>query len=104
MKKFIAITGLLIVIVIYIGNTLITPSDDEVKALGIISDCWKEETKICKQEEKGDTCLSGVQKLCAAKHPEISKIFWERADTCSKRHGGSLVDNWDVWECAGANE
>jgi len=72
--------------------------------LGIISDCWKEETKICKQEEKGDTCLSGVQKLCAAKHPEISKIFWERADTCSKRHGGSLVDNWDVWECAGANE
>ena len=104
MKKFIAITGVLIVIVIYIGNTLITPSDDEVKALSIISDCWKEETKICKQEEKGDTCLSGVQKLCAAKHPEMSKIFWERADTCSKRHGGSLVDNWDVWECAGANE
>ena len=104
MKKIIAITGLLIVIVTYIGNALISPSDDDVKALSVISNCWKEEAKICKQEEKGDTCLSGVQKLCAAKHPEISKIFWERADTCSKRHGGSLVDNWDVWECVGAEE
>jgi hypothetical protein len=104
MKKIIAITGLLIVIVTYIGNALIFPSDDDVKALSVISNCWKEEANICKQEEKGDTCLSGVEKLCAVKHPEMSQIFRERADTCSKRHGGSLVDNWDVWECVGAKE
>ena len=104
MKKFIVITGLLIVMVIYIGNTLISPSDNEVKALGVITDCWKEETKICKEEEKGDACTFGVEKLCAAKHPVMSQIFRKRADTCSKRHGGNLADNWDVWECAGASE
>ena len=104
MKKIIAITGLLIVIVTYIGNSLISPSDDDVKALSVMSNCWQEESKICKQEEKGDTCLSGVHKLCAAKHPQMSKVFWKRANTCSRRHGGSLIDNRAVWICAGADK
>ena len=104
MKKIILIASVLMVIVIYVGNNLIAPSDNDVKALGIISECWKEEEKICKEEEKGDACSSGVEKLCAVKHPEMSQIFRKRADTCSKRHGGSLVNNWDVWECVGAKE
>ena len=69
MKKNIAITSLLIVIVSYIGNALISPSDDDVKALNVISNCWKEEAKVCKEEEKGDACSSGVGKICAAKQP-----------------------------------
>ena len=104
MKKIIAITVLLMVMVTYIGNALISPSDSEVKALGIISDCWKEEEKICKEEEKGDDCSSGVGKICATKHPEMTQIFKKRADTCSKRHGGSLIDNPAVWKCAGAED
>ena len=104
MKKIIVITGLLIVMVIYIGNTLISPSDDEVKALGVITDCWKEETKICKEEEKGDACINKVPNFCAVKHPEMSQIFLKRADTCGNRHGGTLANNWNVWKCAGAKE
>jgi hypothetical protein len=103
-KYLILIASLLMVIVIYVGNNLIAPSDSEVKALGIISDCWKEEEKICKEEEKGDACSSGVGKTCSAKHPEMTQIFKKRADTCSKRHGGSLIDNPAVWKCAGAED
>ena len=104
MKKIIVITVLLMVIVTYIGNALISPSDDDVKALSVISNCWKEEAKVCKQEEKGDACISGVGKICATKHPEMTQIFKKRADTCSKRHGGSLIDNPAVWKCAGAED
>ena len=46
MKKIIVITVLLMVMVTYIGNALISPSDDDIKALSVISDCWKEEAKI----------------------------------------------------------
>ena len=104
MKKIIVITVLLMVMVTYIGNALISPSDDDIKALSVISDCWKEEEKICKEEEKGDACSSGVGKICSAKHPEMTQIFKKRADTCSKRHGGSLIDNPAVWKCAGAED
>ena len=47
MKKIILIASVLMVVVIYVGNNLIAPSDNDVKALGIISECWKEEEKIC---------------------------------------------------------
>ena len=104
MKKIIVITVLLMVMVTYIGNALISPSDDDIKALSVISDCWKEEAKICKEEGKGDACSSGVGKICTAKHPKMTQIFKKRADTCSKRHGGSLIDNPAVWKCAGAED
>ena len=100
MNKFLALIGLLIVT--YVAISLIMPSDDEIRASRVISDCWDEELKICKDEEKGDACTFGVYKLCAAKHPEMYKIFDKRLAKCSERYSGTPLDNPDIWECAGA--
>ena len=73
MNKILALLGLLILTYIVIG--LIMPTDGELKAYNVISECWDEELKICKDENKGDECTFGVYEVCAAKHPEMQSIF-----------------------------
>ena len=73
MNKFIVVLSLLVLT--YIGIGLIMPTDDEIRAYGVISECWDEELKICKDEQKGDTCTFRVQQYCAAKFPNEYKIY-----------------------------
>ena len=73
MNKIFALIGLLIVTYIAVG--LIMPTDEELRAYNVISECWDEELEICKDENKGDDCTFGVNKVCAAKHPEMQTIL-----------------------------
>jgi len=73
MNKFIAVTA--IFVITYVGIALIMPIDDEIRAYGVISECWDEELKICKDEQKGDACTFGVQQYCAAKFPDEYRIY-----------------------------
>ena len=73
MHKLLALLGLLILTYIAVG--LIMPTDDELRAYNVISECWDEELKICKDKNKGDDCTFGVYEVCAAKHPEMQSIF-----------------------------
>ena len=99
MKKFLILLSLLLAGYLLLG--LFFPTDDEIRASRVISDCWDEELKICKDEEKGDACTFGVYKLCAAKHPEMQKIFEGRLDTCTNMIDGTAIDNPDILECSG---
>ena len=100
MSKFLALLGLLIVTYVAIG--LIMPTDEELRAYNVISECWDEELKMCKEGNKGDECTFGVYKVCAVKHPEMYKIYDKQLAQCSERYPGTLLDNPDIWECAGA--
>tara|TARA_B100001093_G_scaffold45359_1_gene38530 strand:+ start:156 stop:539 length:384 start_codon:yes stop_codon:yes gene_type:complete len=99
MNKFLALVGLLIVT--YVAISLIMPSDEEIRDSRVISNCWDEELKICKDENKGDACTFGVYKLCAAKHPKMQKTFESRLDACTYKNDGTAIDNPDILECAG---
>ena len=97
-KLLIAITMILGLYVLY---SLVSPIDEEIRDSRVISNCWDEELKICKDENKGDECTFGVYKLCAAKHPKMQKTFESRLDTCTYKNDGTAIDNPDILECAG---
>lgn len=97
-KLLIAITMILGVYVLY---SLVSPIDKEIRDSRLISNCWDEELKICKDENKGDECTFGVYKLCADKHPKMQKTFESRLDTCTYKNDGTAIDNPDILECAG---
>ena len=99
MNKFLILLSLLIAG--YVLLSLFFPIDDEIRASRVISDCWDEELKICKDEEKGDACTFGVYKYCAAKHPEMQKIFEGRLNTCESNHNGTAINNPDILDCTG---
>ena len=97
-KLLIAITMILGLYVLY---SLVSPIDEEIRDSRVISNCWDEELKICKDENKGDECTFSVYKLCAAKHPKMQKTFESRLDTCTYKNDGTAIDNPDILECAG---
>ena len=100
MNKFLALLGLLIVT--YVAISLIMPSDEEITAYNVVSECWQEEVKACDDSNDVKTCTDNVSKSCAVKHPEMYKIFDKRLAKCSERYSGTPLDNPDIWECAGA--
>ena len=100
MNKFLALLGLLIVT--YVVIRLIMPSDEEITAYNVVSECWQEEVKACDDSNDVEACTDNVSKSCAVKHPEMYKIFDKRLAKCSERYSGTPLDNPDIWECAGA--
>ena len=99
MKKLLIILGVFVIGFVIFASWF--PADEEIRASRVISDCWDKELKICKDENKGDECTFGVYKYCAAKHPEMQKIFEGRLNACSDWHDGSVLDNPDILECTG---
>ena len=99
MNKFLALLGLLIVTYVAVG--LIMPTDEELRAYNVVSECWQEEVKACKNSNDEEACTANVSKSCAVKHPEMYKIFDKRLAKCSERYSGTPLDNPDIWECAG---
>ena len=73
MNKLLLLTGVLIFGFIFFVFWF--PTDDEIRASRVLSDCWDEELKMCKEGNKGDECTFGVYEVCAAKHPEMQSIF-----------------------------
>ena len=71
-KLLIAITMILGVYVLY---SLVSPIDKEIRDSRVISNCWDEELKICKDENKGDECTFGVYKLCADSIPKCKRLL-----------------------------
>ena len=100
MSKFLTLIGLLIVI--YVVISLIMPSDEELRAYNVVSECWQEEVKACNGSKNEEACSSNVSKSCAVKHPEMYKIFDKRLAKCSERYPGTPLNNPDIWKCAGA--
>ncbi len=99
MNKFLILLSLLVSGYILLG--VLFPIDEEIQDSRVISNCWDEELKICKDENKGDACTFGVYKLCAAKHPKMQKTFESRLDACTYKNDGTAIDNPDILECAG---
>ena len=99
MKKFLILVSLIVSEYILVG--VLFPIDEEIRDSRVISNCWDEELKICKDENKGDACTFGVYELCSAKHPKMQKTFESRLDTCSYKNDGTAIDNPDILECAG---
>jgi hypothetical protein len=99
MNKFLILLSLLVSGYILLG--VLFPIDEEIRDSRVISNCWDEELKICKDENKGDACTFGVYKLCAAKHPKMQKTFESRLDACTYKNDGTAIDNPDILECAG---
>ena len=99
MKRVLAL--LVLAIIGFVTFVYMFPSDDEIRASRILSSCWDEELKVCKEGNKGDKCTFGVYELCAAKHPEMQSIFEGRLNACSDWHDGSVLDNPDILECTG---
>jgi hypothetical protein len=99
MNKFLILLSLLVSGYILVG--VLFPIDEEIRDSRVISNCWDEELKICKDENKGDACTFRVYELCAAKHPKMQKTFESRLDTCSYKNDGTAIDNPDILECAG---
>lgn len=99
MKKLLILS--LIAIIGLIAFVYMFPSDDEIRASRVLSGCWDEELKVCKEGNKGDKCTFGVYELCAAKHPEMQSIFEGRLNACSDWHDGTALDNPDILECTG---
>lgn len=91
----------LIAIIGLIAFVYMFPSDDEIRASRVLSGCWDEELKVCKEGNKGDKCTFGVYELCAAKHPEMQKIFEGRLNTCESDHNGTAINNPDILDCTG---
>ena len=100
MNKFLALLGLLIVTYVAVG--LIMPSDEELRAYNVVTECFQEKMEACKSNDDRDACESDVSKSCAAQHPKMYKIFNKRIAECSRRYPGTAIDNPDIWECAGA--
>ena len=94
MNKFLILLSLLVSGYILVG--VLFPIDEEIRDSRVISNCWDEELKICKDENKGDACTFGVYKLCAAKHPKMQKTFESRLDTCTYKNDGNTIDNPDI--------
>lgn len=101
MNKFLIFLGILVIV--YFVITGVSNSSKKQEAAEVISNCWDEELKICKDEEKGDACTFGVYKLCGAKHPEMQIIFEENLHNCEYSNPGSAIDNPNILECAGVN-
>ena len=99
MKKLLIILGVFVIGFVIFASWF--PSDKEIRASRVISDCWDKELKICKDASKGDACTFGVYKLCAAKHPEMQKIFEGRLNTCESDHNGTAINNPDILDCTG---
>ena len=99
MKNFLILVSLFVSGYILVG--VLFPIDEEIRDSRVISNCWDEELKICKDENKGDACTFGVYKLCAAKHPKMQRTFESRLDTCSYKNDGTAIDNPNILECAG---
>lgn len=99
MNKFLILLSLLVSGYILVG--VLFPIDEEIRDSRVISNCWDEQLKICKDENKGDACTFGVYELCAAKHPKMQKTFESRLDTCTYKNDGTAIDNPDILECAG---
>ena len=58
MKKLLIVLGVFAIgFVIFASRS---PFDEEIKASRLISDCWNEEIKMCKNENKGDACTFGA--------------------------------------------
>jgi len=101
MGKLLALLGLLVLTYVAVG--LIMPTDDELRAYNVISECWQEEVKACEDRSDEETCTLNVSKSCAVKHPEMYKVFDKRLAECSERYPGTPLDNPDIWECTGAD-
>ena len=99
MKNFLILVSLFVSGYILLG--VLFPIDEEIRDSRVMSNCWDEELKICKDENKGDACTFGVYKLCAAKHPKMQRTFESRLDTCSYKNDGTAIDNPNILECAG---
>jgi len=99
MNKFLILLSFIVSGYILVG--VLFPIDEEIRDSRVISNCWDEELKICKDENKGDACTFGVYKLCATKHPKMQKTFESRLDTCTYKNDGNAIDNPDILECAG---
>ena len=84
MNKFLILLGLIVFGFILIR--VFSPIDAEIIASRVISDCWDEELKICKNENKGDACTFGVYQSCGVKYPEEQKIFDKRSNECWEKH------------------
>lgn len=100
-KLFIVIGVLLVGLVVFV---YMFPSDDEIRASRVLSSCWDKELKICKDGNKGDECTFGVYKYCAAKHPEMQKIFEGRLNTCESIHNGTAINDPDILDCTGIDD
>ena len=101
MNKFFALLALLVIIYIVVG--LIMPTDEELRAYNVVSECWQEEVKACKNSDNENACTENVSRSCAVKHPEMYKIFDKKLARCSEKYPGTALDNPDIWKCAGAN-
>ena len=101
MNKFFALLALLVITYVAVG--LIMPTDEELRAYNVVSECWQEEVKACKNNNDEEACTANVSKSCAVKHPEMYKIFDKRLAECSEKYPGTPLDNPDIWKCTGAN-
>ena len=99
MKKLLIVLGVLVIG--FVAFVYMFPSDDEIRASRVLSSCWDEELKVCKEGNKGDKCTFGVYKYCAAKHPEMQKIFEGRLNTCESNHNGTAINDPDILYCTG---
>lgn len=99
MKRVLAL--LVLAIIGFVAFVYMFPSDDEIRASRVLSSCWDEELKVCKEGNKGDECTFGVYELCAAKHSEMQSIFEGRLNACSDWNDGTVLDNPDILECTG---
>ena len=101
MNKFLALLGVLVVTYVAVG--LIMPTDEELRAYNVVSECWQEEVKACKNSDNENACNENVSRSCAVKHPEMYKIFDKKLANCSEKYPGTALDNPDIWKCTGAN-
>ena len=101
MNKFLALLGLLIVTYVAVG--LVMPTDNEIIAYNVVTECLQEGVNSCAESDDIDACENTVEKSCAVQHPEMYKIFNKRLADCSKLYPGNWTDNPDIWECAGAD-
>ena len=101
MNKFLIFFGILVIA--YFVITGVYGPSKKLEAAEVISNCWDEELKICKDEEKGDACTFGVYKLCGEKHPEMQIIFEKNLHNCEYSNPGSAIDNPNILECSGVD-
>ncbi|MEL0238569.1 MAG: hypothetical protein VW946_03785 [Gammaproteobacteria bacterium] len=100
MNKFFALLALLVITYVAVG--LIMPTDEELRAYNVVSECWQEEVKACKNSDNEKACTENVSRSCAVKHPEMYKIFDKKLARCSEKYPGTALDNPDIWKCTGA--
>ena len=81
MNKFFALLALLVITYVAVG--LIMPTDEELRAYNVVSECWQEE-EACKNSDNEKACTENVSRSCAVKHPEMYKIFDKKLARCSE--------------------